>query len=119
MEQRELLKQIRAKYVGTSDEHEVLRQLVEESNPHADWANEEADRLREQFQERLDGLERREDMCSWIIEGSRIDEAVFWWLSETDIDDVPDVVSSMKGRGLSRDHVEQILGAWDGEVDSE
>jgi hypothetical protein len=114
----EIVKGIRARFVGTAEEHELLLALQKDFNEAELNAQK---RIEEEYRERNEALSVREMRVMAISGECRIDDAVFNWLGQQgrDFDDggwaFEHVVGAMRGRGLSAEHLEKIAGAMKGE----
>jgi hypothetical protein len=105
----DIVSSIREKFVGTAIEHDLLRNLQD------DASNMEAkvrSRIEDDYRERLDSLQHREDTCRVLASNQRIDEAVFQWLRNqptTSTWEVGEVASAMMGRGLTVEHLQRVI----------
>ncbi len=110
----EIIKGIRSKFVGTSDEHDLLRSLQERST---ELENEIRIKIQEEYRELKNSLDQREMQIKAMTGDSKIDEALFVWFENSRTGEFADdwsfgyLIRAMQGRGLGVEHLEKILEA--------
>ena len=125
IDDRETIASIRSKYEGTAAEHDLLRRLVEDGEKNFKW---NFGQVEEELRVQQDDLAKQQRAVSDMQNGMLIDNSVYWLLrsgphgAEDTINwRVSEVIGAMRGRGLTREHLETFLEDWPAEetVDTE
>ena len=103
---RKTLYQIRSKYEGTAEEHDLLRALCEDEKDQWERADQYKKMALQQLEEREKWAKERGETLRALEDGNHIDRAIYYWKrygADNEAIRSEDVIKSFRGRGVTAD----------------
>ena len=114
---RKTLYQIRSKYEGTAEEHDLLRALCEDERKEWERADEYKEMALKQLEEREKWVKERDETLRALEDGNHIDRAIYHW-KRVGAPDTPEaneswsylgaIIQSFRGRGVTADMLDVL-----------
>jgi len=106
MKDRKTLYQIRSKYEGTAEEHDLLRALCEDEKDQWERADHYKEMALKQLEEREKWVKERDETLRALEDGNHIDRAIYYWKgcdAGNEWIRAENLVKSFRGRGVTAD----------------
>lgn len=112
---KETLNQIRSKYEGTAEEHDLLRSLCEDERDQWERAEYYKEVALKQLEEREQSSKQRADALEAIEDGNHVDRAIYCWqqegcppVSDTGSWSAMSLIDALRGRGMNADKLNAL-----------